>query len=229
VAEERLRILISDTGLGIMEQDVEKLFKPFERLGATHGTIEGTGLGLALSKRLVEAMDGTMGIESTVGQGSTVWMELPVTEGPVERDERTRDEVRAIEKDQGSGTTCTILYIEDNLSNLRLIERILKKRTRVVLQSAMQGRLGLELALKHRPAMILLDLHLPDMMGDEVLRRLRADPETHDIPVVMISADATAGQVERLRAMGAVDYLTKPLDVKRFIAVLDTVLKAEDI
>ena len=117
----------------------------------------------------------------------------------------------------------TLLYIEDNLSNLRLVERILARRPEVTLISAMQGTLGLELARQHQPDLLLLDLHLPDMQGDEILRQLRADPLTAKIPVVMISADATSAQIELLRAAGANDYLTKPIDVRRFLAVIDAI------
>ncbi len=222
VSGQRLRITVTDTGLGIAEQDIQRLFTPFERLGDTHSAIEGTGLGLALSKRLIEAMDGEMGIESTIGEGTTLWIDLPLVEAPVERHERTH--VEAPDEHKTFGHKRVVLCIEDNLSNLRLIERVLKNQTQVTLLSAMQGSLGLELATQHRPDLILLDLHLPDMMGDEVLRRLQATPATRNIPVVMVSADATVGQIERLLAKGAVDYLTKPLDVKHFMEVLNNTL-----
>ncbi|RYF47619.1 MAG: response regulator, partial [Cytophagaceae bacterium] len=198
------------------------LFTPFERLGETHSAIEGTGLGLALSKRLIEAMQGEMGIESTVGEGTTLWIDLPLVEAPVERHERTRG--ISSDEHESIGANRLVLCIEDNLSNLRLIERVLKPQTQVTLLSAMQGSLGLELAAQHQPDLILLDLHLPDMMGDEVLRRLQATPATSQIPVVIISADATVGQIERLLATGAVDYLTKPLDIKHFMGVLNKTL-----
>src|SRR5439155_17800491 len=122
------------------------------------------------------------------------------------------------------GRVRTILYVEDNLSNLRLMERILEHRTDVRLLSTMQGGLTLDLAREHRPDVILLDLHLPDMSGDEVLRRLREDPHTDAIPVVMISADATPRQIEQMLAEGAYAYLTKPLNVQQFVRVLEEVL-----
>jgi CheY-like chemotaxis protein len=118
-----------------------------------------------------------------------------------------------------------VLYIEDNLSNLKLIQRLLAHRPEVRLLPAMQGRLGLDLAREHRPHLILLDLHLPDIPGDEVLRRLREAPETRHVPVIVISADATPGQIDRLLAAGAQAYLTKPLDVKKFLDLLDDTLK----
>ncbi|MGH2375336.1 MAG: response regulator [bacterium] len=119
----------------------------------------------------------------------------------------------------------TVLYIEDNLSNLALVQRILARRPEVRLIEAMQGQAGLHLAREHRPDLILLDLHLPDIQGDEVLRQIKEDPATCGIPVVIISADATRSQIERLLAAGARDYFTKPLDVKRLLALLDEIVK----
>ena len=120
----------------------------------------------------------------------------------------------------------TVLYIEDNLSNLELIQRILARRSDLRLITAMHGRLGLDLAREHHPDLILLDVHLPDISGDEILRRLKAEPPIAGIPVIVISADATAVQVARLLSLGARDYLTKPLDVKKFIAALDEALNS---
>ncbi len=228
-ANGRVRIKVNDTGPGIAPNKMERLFTPFERLGAEQSGIEGTGLGLALSKGLVEAMGGTLGVESTVGRGSTFWVEFSLIDGPVERVEQTGVTLPAKTELGASQRAQIVLYIEDNLSNLKLIQHILAHRPEVRLIPAMQGRLGLDLAREHRPDLILLDLHLPDIAGDEVLRRLQNDPETRGIPVVMISANATSGQIGRLLAAGARDYLTKPLDVKKFIAVLDEVLREREV
>ena len=122
----------------------------------------------------------------------------------------------------------TVLYIEDNLSNLELIQRVLARRQGLRLITAMQGRLGLDLAREHHPDLILLDVHLPDIPGDEILRRLKAEPPIAGIPVIVISADATAVQIARLLSLGARDYLTKPLDVKKFLTVLDGALQGAD-
>ena len=216
---ERLRILVRDTGHGISPDKLDRLFTPFDRLGAEGTGVEGTGLGLALSKHLVDVMGGTLDVTSQVGVGSTFAVELPLTAAPVE----------ALEPRGGSPTVdpappdarMVVLYIEDNLSNLRLIEQVLGRRPRTTLLSAMQGRLGLDLAREHRPDLILLDLHLPDLPGQEVLRRLLDEPRTREIPVLILSADATPGHVERLLAAGARAYLTKPLDVRQLLALVD--------
>ena len=218
----RLRFTVSDTGSGIAPALMDRLFKPFERLGAEQTPIEGTGLGLALSQRLVEAMGGTLTAQSTVGEGTTFTVELERADSPPVRDEtalagEARDGARA-------DVRGTVLYIEDNLSNLRLIERIIARRPGVTLLSAMQGRRGLELAQDHHPNLIILDLHLPDLPGTEVLTRLLGNPKTKVIPVVILSADATPGRVSKLLEQGARSYLTKPLDVKQLLAVIDDTL-----
>ena len=222
VAGDRLRIHVDDTGPGLAPDQLGRLFTPFERLGAEHTGVEGTGIGLALSKRLVEQMGGEIGVESEDGKGSRFWVDLDVVEGPIERFERTSAEVEA--PPRGTPRQVSILYLEDNLSNLRLVERILARRPEIRLESAMQGRRGLELATRMRPDLILLDLHLPDIPGAAVLRELRAVPETRSIPVVVLTADATESQVDRLLAAGASGYLKKPIDVQGFLAVLDKVL-----
>ncbi len=216
---DRLRFKVSDTGPGIPPEKLGQLFTPFERLGV-EPAIEGTGLGLALSKGLAEAMGGTIGVESVVGQGSIFWVELAEAGNPEPTIERAAEALPVSASAAGS----TVLYVEDNLSNLRLIEHVLARRSGVRLLSALQGRLGLDLAREHRPSLILLDLHLPDVPGEEVLRRLQADPRTREIPVVVISADASPGQIQRLRAAGARDYLTKPIDVRAFLRLLDETL-----
>jgi signal transduction histidine kinase/ActR/RegA family two-component response regulator len=220
-AGSQLRIVVADTGPGIRPEDLERLFVPFERLGAERSEVEGTGVGLALSKRLAEAMDGTIGVASKFGIGSRFWVELPAVEGPLERLGRIGG-ARTAEGEAlaGQDRLHKVLYIEDNLPNVRLVERILARRTDIEVVPAMQGRLGLALAHEHRPALILLDLHLPDLEGGEILRQLRRDPATASTPVVILSADATAGQVERLLAEGATAYLTKPLDVKQLLAIV---------
>ncbi len=215
--EDCLRITVADTGRGISSENIARLFVPFERLDTGDMIIEGAGLGLSLSKHLVEAMGGRIGVESTLGKGTTFWVELPLIQiTPAATAVNLEARIPSVEELPRSTAARTLLYIEDNLSNLRLVECILVRRPEVKLISAMQGSLGLELAHQHQP-----DLILPDMQGDEILSQLRLDPRTAQIPIVMISADATSAQIERLCAAGASDYLTKPIDVHRFLALVD--------
>jgi signal transduction histidine kinase/ActR/RegA family two-component response regulator len=210
--DERIAISVTDTGAGLSEQQLSMLFEPFERLGAEHRNIDGTGLGLALSRRLAEAMQGTINVQSTPGEGSTFSVHLPAATARVHAE--ADDEHLAQQPICGDRK---ILYIEDNLSNLRLVERVLARQSKVTFLPAMQGRIGLELAREHRPDLVLLDLHLPDLRGDEVLIRLKAEPTTRETPVIMLSADASPGQVRRLRAAGAAAYLTKPINLQELL------------
>jgi CheY-like chemotaxis protein len=162
-----------------------------------------------------------MGVTSTVGQGSTFWLELCQADG--HRPEFHLDEIVEPHNFALSGPK-SVLYIEDNLANLRLVEQLIQRRPGVELFVAMQGGIGLELARQQHPDLILLDANLPDLAGIDVLRRLKADDATNAIPVVVLSADATPGQIERLRMAGASDYLTKPLDVRLFLRMLDGAL-----
>jgi CheY-like chemotaxis protein len=178
---------------------------------------------LGLSKRLVELMGATLSVASTARQGATSAVDLKLTDSPVKEEAVTAPiEAEATTAQEAR----TVLYIEDNLSNLTLIQRLFARRPEVKLVPAMQGRLGLDLAREHHPDLVLLDLHLPDMKGDEVLRRLQADPETNSIPVIVISADAMPSEIKKLLGIGARDYLTKPLDVKKFFAAVDAALGA---
>jgi PAS domain S-box-containing protein len=216
--EGRLRLAVRDTGRGIDPAMLQRLFNPFDRLGAETTAVEGTGLGLALSKRLTEAMGGKLHLTSTVGQGTTVTVDLPRAAPP----ERAAGRAPATLTPTNAGLQRgTVVYIEDNRANLALMQEILAYRPAVRLLPAMQGGAGLELARQHRPDVILLDAHLPDMPGEEVLRQVRSDPHLHATPVVIISADATMPQIERFRAAGAEEYLTKPIDVSRLLALLD--------
>jgi signal transduction histidine kinase/CheY-like chemotaxis protein len=224
-AATRLRINVADSGPGIRAEQLGRLFVPFERLGAERTEIEGTGIGLALSRRLAEAMGGSVDLESIPGEGSTFWVELPLVEGPVERYERLHRPDTAPQTARNSDAQRqALLYIEDNLANLKLVQRVVAHRHDVEIIPAMQGGLGLDLAREHQPALILLDLHLPDIPGDQILQQLREDPATAPIPVVVVSADATPGQVQRLLTAGASAYLTKPYEVEELLRILDEAL-----
>ena len=221
VHDRRLRIKVSDTGVGIPAEKMALLFTPFERLGAEATRVQGTGLGLALSRGLAEAMGGSLGLTSAYGEGSTFWIELPLAEASHATSEQPRRSPRAIESQRARGS---VLYVEDNWSNVRLMDRILQLRPGVVFSHAATGEAGLARARAERPDVILLDLHLSDMSGEEVLRLLRNDEATRDIPVAVLSADAMAEQVKRVKAAGAAAYLTKPLDVSQVLAMIDELL-----
>jgi signal transduction histidine kinase/ActR/RegA family two-component response regulator len=219
----RLRVKVADTGPGIPAEALERLFVPFERLGSEHGTVEGTGLGLPLSKRLADAMGGSLELESIPQQGSTFWVELPLIEAPAEAaadlGAAPQPEPEQVEQ---TGHDLTVLYIEDNVSNLQLVERVMQRRG-IALISAMRPQLGLDLAGEHQPDLILLDLHLPDMPGQEVFRRLRVNAKTAEIPVVVLSADARPNLISRMHDDGVRAFLTKPLDVKQLLELIDAV------
>ncbi len=215
---DRLRYLITDTGPGLDAEEQVRAFLPFERLAAERSDIEGTGLGLALSRSLVEGMGGTLGIQhSAPGEGSTLYIELPLCDAPPECAGEPAGLAGTVTWDL---PPLTVLYVEDNLSNLEVVRGIFSRMPAVDLISAMQGGMAVDLAAQHRPDVILLDLNLPDLDGDQVLRRLRADPRTNPIPVIVLSADATPSSIARLKADGIAGYLTKPLDIAGFVSTL---------
>jgi signal transduction histidine kinase len=220
---DALRLSVTDTGPGIAPEDLEKLFQPFERLGAEQSTVEGTGLGLALSKGLVTAMGGILGVASHPGEGTTFWVELRSVECEHQEDLQGMAEMWGAATYADRGARRTVLYVEDNVENVRLMEHILGWRPGVTLMPAMQGSLAFQLARDHQPDLVILDLRLPDMRGDEVLRRLRDDERTAHIPVVVISADASREEIDRLLAAGAHAYFTKPFDVRQFLRTVDEV------
>jgi signal transduction histidine kinase len=219
--ESTLRLAVVDSGPGIAFEHMDLLFLPFERLPSSRG-VQGTGLGLTLSKQLVEAMGGTIGVQSEPGAGSTFWVELPIAKEPTEAVEPPEAPRRSVE----SALTPHVLYIEDNLANFSLVHRLLTP-LEIDLMPAMQGQLGLDLAREHRPDLVLLDMHLPDIPGQEVLQQLRSDPATSHIPVVIVSADVTSGPRESLKELGVDAYLTKPIDVKEFLRVVTDILNGD--
>jgi signal transduction histidine kinase len=218
---ERLRINVTDTGLGISSSKLEQLFTPFERLGAEQSRIEGSGIGLALSKRLSEAMGGQIGVSSRPNEGSTFYIELPIAHeilSTVNLQNPSELQLEALPV-----KPITVVYIEDNPANIRLVQLILANRPHATLLTATDGLSGLELVRQKQPDVVLLDLHLPDIEGHDVLNRLQADHSTKNIPVVILSADANPEQTTKLLESGARQYLTKPFDVRTFLKVLDEV------
>jgi len=212
---ERLRVMVTDTGKGIPEESMTHIFTPFERLGMLDNTtIEGTGVGLALAQSLAQLMDGDIGVESIPGQGSTFWVELPrLTSVP---EDAAPQRFPIDESHDGF----KLLYIEDNSANLRVVEAMLRKQHNITLISAGDGNYGLELAQRYLPEVILLDIKLPGMDGFEVLKALQSLPETRDIPVIAISADALPIDVQRGLDAGFRYYLTKPIEKNELIEAI---------
>jgi nitrogen-specific signal transduction histidine kinase/ActR/RegA family two-component response regulator len=219
----KVRLSVCDTGPGITPDLLDRLFTPFDRLDAETSGIEGTGLGLALSRGLIEAIGGTMGVESTVGSGSTFWIELPNVKSSMLSISGTASPAALNAADRAEST---VLYIEDDVANVQLVERLLVQRPNINLITSLLGGTGIELAQHYRPDLILLDVHLRDLHGFEVLERLQGDSRTIDIPVVVLSADATTWQRRRFRNAGVYDYLSKPLDLQQLLDVIDQHLGA---
>ena len=223
-----MRIAVRDTGPGIKPELRDRVFTPFDRLGATEGTEEGTGMGLALSKRLVEAMSGAIGFETEVAMGTTFWVDLAITEAPIARYERESEGASPAAGGAAGERASTTVLIEDNLSNVKFIDYVLRRRPGAKLIPAMQGSLGIELAQRHHPDLILLDLNLPDLDGRDVLAALKSSPDTAGIPVVILSADAAPTRERELLDRGADGYLSKPLDVAGFLRAFDALITEKE-
>ncbi|MEK6662460.1 MAG: ATP-binding protein [Pseudomonadota bacterium] len=220
------RIAVRDSGRGIAADALPRLFKPFERMESAYEAIEGSGIGLALCKKLAEAMGGVIGVESTIGEGSTFWVEFPLALAKAADPVATTNiqhtqPVNAAER--------TLLYIEDNPANQRLVQKIIATRTGLTLLLAHSAELGLNLASTHQPDLILLDINLPGMDGFEALRQLQQDPATRAIPVIAITANAMPSDVKKGLEAGFVDYMTKPLDVARFLSLVDHLLSGRNL
>jgi len=218
-----VRIRVHDTGIGIAAQSLPQLFQPFSRVSGT--TTEGTGIGLSISQRLVAMMGGRIGVHSTPGVGSEFWIELPsdrLADPPPPR--VTHGDIAA--PPPRPARKARVLYVEDNPANLKLVEQIIQRHTDIELLMAPSGSLGLDLARSHRPELLLLDIHLPDIDGFQVLARLRADAQTREIPVVAVTAQALPDDVKRVMTAGFDGYLAKPLDLASFDALLDRMLQA---
>jgi PAS domain S-box-containing protein len=225
VRDGRFRVEVTDTGVGIPADKLDRLFVPFERLGAETTNIEGTGLGLALSQRIVHALGGELGFQSTPGEGSTFWIQLPFAEEEPLARSSVATSILTPPVEPKPQKLRRLVYIEDQDLNLRLVERILAHRTGYELITVVEGRRALDVVRETRPDVILLDLNLPDIAGDQVLRDLKATSDLADIPVIMVSADAMGERIQQLLALGADGYLTKPYKLHEFFAVIEAALQ----
>ncbi|MCK9503889.1 MAG: ATP-binding protein [Porticoccaceae bacterium] len=220
-----IRICIRDTGDGLSAEKISELFQPFNRLGKEAGAEEGTGIGLVVSKQLVELMHGEIGVESTVGVGSMFWVELKLTAASqVTFSAAELNTLPAIQV-QAAVPLRTVLHVEDNPANLLLVEHLMARRPDIRLLSAKDGISGVEMARATLPNMILMDINLPGISGIQALEILQSDPATSHIPVVALSANAIPRDIEKGLAAGFFLYLTKPIKVNEFMTALDTVLK----
>ena len=220
----RVRISVRDTGMGLDGEQVALLFQPFNRLGQEGGTEEGSGIGLVVTKRLVELMDGHIGVSSEAGVGSTFWIELRAAASvpePVSPGLPRPDLAGAL---LDNSAPVTLLYVEDNPANLTLVEEIVRYCPQLQLLTARDGRLGVEMARSHLPQLILMDINLPHINGTDALQLLRADPRTAHIPVIALTANAMPGDVERSMAMGFYRYLTKPINLEEFTEAINSTL-----
>lgn len=220
-----LHISVADTGTGIPQNMLQKLFEPFNRLGAENTDIEGTGIGLSITKQLIERMDGHIGVESEVGVGSTFWIELPLADtdpadNPASDQEDTGDLPNVLPDIAG-----TMLYVEDNPTNLALMALIIKRIEGLTMISAHNAELGIELAKSKKPDMIILDINLPGMDGFGALKALQRFEETKNIPVIALSANATPKDIEKGVEAGFLKYLTKPVKVEEVATAIKDILK----
>jgi PAS domain S-box-containing protein len=218
-----LRVTVTDSGAGLPSEKLAQLFEPFNRLGQEGNAEEGTGIGLVVSKRLVELMQGVIGVESTVGTGSVFWVEL-VSTAPLTLPAAGEKSVTLTAAPSGTRMR-TLLYVEDNPANLKLVERLVARRPDLRLLSAVDGHRGVELARSSLPDVILMDINLPGISGTEAMRILSEDIATAHIPVVALSANAMARDIEKGLAAGFFHYLTKPIRVGEFMETLNLALK----
>jgi CheY-like chemotaxis protein/anti-sigma regulatory factor (Ser/Thr protein kinase) len=213
-----IRISIRDTGSGLSDEQQEQLFTAFNRLGAENTDIEGTGIGLVITKNIIDLMGGELGVESEIGKGSTFWVELPVG---LDKSNKTDEIDQRIDSNISIEESRSVLYIEDNPANLRLVTQLLGRIPNLEMRTAHEPLLGLELAKEYLPDLILLDINLPGIDGFEVLRRLREQDATKNIPVLAISANAMPKDIEKGLEVGFDDYITKPININHLLNAVE--------
>jgi signal transduction histidine kinase/CheY-like chemotaxis protein len=221
----RIRISVQDRGEGLPPEKLAQLFQPFNRLGQETGAEEGTGIGLVVAKRLVELMDGEIGADSTVGDGSVFWIELNLVAAPQLAGAADKPFALLQAQVQQGTALRALLYVEDNRANMQLVEQLIARRPDMRLLSATDGMHGIALARTHQPDVILMDINLPGISGIEVLKILVNDPATKHIPVLALSANAMPHDIEKGLAAGFFRYLTKPIKINEFMAALDLALE----
>src|SRR5665647_2269241 len=222
---QRIRISVHDTGEGLSPEKLAQLFQPFNRLGQEAGTEEGTGIGLVVSKRLVELMEGEIGAESTVGVGSVFWIELSLA-AALQLASGAGEPLAPLQARVPHGAALrTLLYVEDNRPNMLLVQQLIARRPGMRLLRAGDGTRGIALARTYQPEVILMDINLPGISGLQALKSLREDPVTAHIPVLALSANAMPHDIERGLEAGFFRYLTKPIRVNEFMDTLDVALK----
>lgn len=227
-AQHMLRIAISDTGTGIKQQDQAKIFEPFQRiLSVSDANIEGTGIGLTICKKMVELMGGQIGFDSIYGKGSTFWFELPLSSDSGIAEQRHGTVALSPSPAYSTAPEKTILYIEDNPANFKLVRQLLEQVTAHELLSAINAEQGIEIARDSKPDLILMDIELPGMDGFEALEVLKADAQIRHIPVIAVSAHAMPEQVEKGKSVDFVDYLTKPINIGELLQAIDKIAVAD--
>jgi CheY-like chemotaxis protein/anti-sigma regulatory factor (Ser/Thr protein kinase) len=222
---ERIRISVADTGAGLPPEKLAQLFQPFNRLGQGAGGVAGTGIGLVVTKRLAELMEGVLGVESTVGVGSVFWCELISVAAPQLKIQNGKVEASIRPQLPAGASQRTLLYVEDNPANMNLIEQLIARCPDMRLLTAVNGTLGIEIARATQPQVVLMDINLPGISGIEAMKILREDPATAHIPIVALSANAMPRDIAKALEAGFFRYLTKPIKVEEFMDTLNAALE----